>query len=366
MNLSINDLKQNKLILLEALSGSRAYGLDTSQSDTDIKGVFILLQEIYFGFDYIEQVCSERNDVVYYELGKYLKLLAKNNPASIELLFAPADTIYYQHPLMDRISPEPVISRLCRDSFAGYALSQVKRAKGLNKKIFNPVTDRPPQPMDCCHIIQADKTIPAESWLAEQGMSADRCGLSALPHVRDGYALFYADDCMTGDARFGGLFRSDRKQDSVRQSQDVCLSSIPKGMSPRAWLVFNKDEFSRRLRDYHDYRQWERSRNQARYQGTLDHGGGYDAKNMMHTFRLLRMAKEIATIGQPLVRRPDRDELLAIKTGHYAYDELMAKAAAEIREIDEGFAACRLPDEPDIQQIESWAIEIRRAWYGCR
>ena len=50
---------------------------------------------------------------------------------------------------------------------------------------------------------------------------------------------------------------------------------------------------------------------------TLEHGGGCDAKNMMHTFRLLRMAKEIATTGKPLVRRPDRDELLEIKSGQF-------------------------------------------------
>ena len=364
MKLSINDLKQQNLILLDALSGSRAYGLDTPQSDTDMRGVFILPQDIYFGFSYIEQVCSERNDHVYYELGKYLKLLAKNNPSSIELLFAPPETIIYQHPLLDRIKPEFVLSRLCRDSFAGYAFSQVNKAKGLNKKIFNPVADTLPQPIDCCHIVEGDKTIPAANWFAEHRLLPERCGLSALPHVRDGYALFYGDDCPDGKACFGGLFRSDQKQGLAPQSQDVCLSSIPKGMKLRAWLVFNKDEFSRRLRDYHEYRQWERLRNQERYQGTLEHGGGYDAKNMMHTFRLLRMAKEIAYTGQPLVSRPDREELLAIKSGCYDYAELMAKVSEELRQVDEGFAVCHLPNEPDTQQIERWAVEIRKAWYG--
>jgi hypothetical protein len=35
MTLSIEDLKQQNLILLDTVSGSRAYGLDTSESDTD-------------------------------------------------------------------------------------------------------------------------------------------------------------------------------------------------------------------------------------------------------------------------------------------------------------------------------------------
>jgi hypothetical protein len=85
---------------------------------------------------------------------------------------------------------------------------------------------------------------------------------------------------------------------------------------------------------------------------------------MMHTFRLLRMAKEIAETGQPLVRRPDREELLEIKSGHFVYEELMAKADQELKQIDEGFSASRLRDEPDIDQIERWAIEIRKAWYA--
>jgi hypothetical protein len=363
MTLSIDDLKQQNLILLDTVSGSRAYGLDTPESDTDMRGVFILPQDLYFGFGYIDQVSSERNDHTYYELGKYLRLLAKNNPSSIELLFAPEETIIYRHPLMERIKSKPILSRLCRDSFAGYAMSQVKRAKGLNKKIFNPVSNVMPRPIDCCYIVEGEKTIPAEQWLAGQQIVAERCGLTALPHVRDGYALFYADDC-NAKTHFKGLFRSDSIQGVSQLSQDVCLSSIPKGMQPRAWLVFNKDEFSRRLREFHEYRNWEQSRNQARYQGTLEHGGGYDAKNLMHTFRLLRMAKEIADTGQPLVRRPDRDELLEIKAGHFAYEDLMVKAAEELQQIDEYFTASQLPTGPDIGQIERWAIEIRKAWYS--
>ncbi|MGZ3159297.1 MAG: DNA polymerase beta superfamily protein, partial [Burkholderiaceae bacterium] len=332
----------------------------TPESDTDTRGVFILPQDLFYGFSYIEQVNSERNDHVYYELGKYLKLLAKNNPTSIELLFAPEGTVIFRHPLMDRIEPEFIMSRLCRESFAGYALNQVKRARGLNKKIFNPVSTDLPLPIDCCHVIQADKTMPAKQWLSEHNMVAEHCGLTALPHVRDGYALFYSEDCEDEQARFNGLFRSDQGK-----SQDVCLSSIPKGMQPRAWLVFNKDEFSRRLKEFHEYRNWEESRNEERYQGTLEHGGGYDAKNMMHTFRLLRMAKEIANTGRPQIRRSDRDELLAIKAGRFSYEDLMAKAALELESIDESFASSQLQGEPDLDQIEKWAIEIRKAWYSA-
>ena len=68
------------------------------------------------------------------------------------------------------------------------------------------------------------------------------------------------------------------------------------------------------------------------------------------------MAKEIADTGQPQIIRPDRDELLSI-------DELMAKAADELKKLDESYAVCALPAEPDVNQIERRAIEIRKAWY---
>jgi len=77
MSLSNDDLKRQNLILLNTIKGSRAYGLDTPESDTDTRCEFILPQELFFGFSYIEQANSEGNDHVYYELGKYLKLLAK-------------------------------------------------------------------------------------------------------------------------------------------------------------------------------------------------------------------------------------------------------------------------------------------------
>jgi len=63
--MTIEELKQKDLIILECLSGSKAYGLDTPTSDTDIKGVFILPKSEFYGLSYISQVNNESNDIVY-------------------------------------------------------------------------------------------------------------------------------------------------------------------------------------------------------------------------------------------------------------------------------------------------------------
>ena len=42
MKLTIEDIKNQNLILFECISGSKAYNLATKNSDTDIRGVFYL------------------------------------------------------------------------------------------------------------------------------------------------------------------------------------------------------------------------------------------------------------------------------------------------------------------------------------
>lgn len=362
---SIDDLKQEDCIVLEALSGSRAYGLDTPQSDTDIKGVYIAPPSWFFCFNPVDQISNEKNDIVYLELNKYLQLLSKNNPSAVELLFTPEDSIFQRDSVLNILDTNKVLSKLCRDTFAGYGIGQIKKAKGLNKRIFNPQVGILPSVPDFCFVLEGQQSIPILDWLATHGLSTEGCGLSVLPHVRDGYALFHEKDAPTG-THFNGLLHSFTKIGAKSPSQDVCLSSIPKGMKPRTWLFFNKDDFSRKNREFNEYKEWEAKRNVIRYESTLHHGGGYDAKNMMHTYRLLRMAEEIARIGRPLVRRPDREELLAIKSGSYTYEELLEKSGQMIRTINEAFATSSLPEEPNPELFESWAIEIRRSWYQKR
>lgn len=72
MIIDIDFLKQNNLILFEAISGSKAFGLATEKSDTDIRGVYYLPKNIFFGLNYIPQISNETNDIVYYELGRYI------------------------------------------------------------------------------------------------------------------------------------------------------------------------------------------------------------------------------------------------------------------------------------------------------
>lgn len=352
--MTIDDVRKDKLLLLDCISGSIAYGLNTSQSDADMKGVFILPKRVYYGLEYTEQVNNETNDEVYYELKRFVDLLVKNNPNILELLSTPEDCIKFRHPIMGLLKPELFLSKLCKQTFAGYAQSQIKKAKGLHKKIVNPVDKERKSVLDFCYVIQHQGSIKLTSWLEKNGLLQEHCGLVNIAHMREVYALFHNSQLTAGYLK--GIC-------SGIEANDVSLSSVEKGVEPLAILSFNKDGYSNYCKDYKEYWEWVDKRNDIRYENTIAHQKNYDAKNMMHTFRLLHMAEEIATEGNINVRRHDREFLLKVRSGVFAYDELVTMANEKIDKIDQLFHNCNLPELPDFKSAEEMLIEMREALY---
>ncbi|MFM7429018.1 MAG: hypothetical protein ACKO1F_03865 [Flammeovirgaceae bacterium] len=84
---------------------------------------------------------------------------------------------------------------------------------------------------------------------------------------------------------------------------------------------------------------------------------------MMHVFRLLNMAEEIAKYKQVNVRRKERDWLLRIRAGEFSYEELLAQAGEKIQTIEELFKKADLPDAPNALIAENVLIEIRQHLY---
>jgi len=351
--MTITDLKKEGLLVLECISGSRAYGTDLPGSDTDIKGIFILPEDRFYGLDYIEQVSSAKNDEVYYELRRFGELLYKNNPGILEMLATPADCILYCHPLFERFLQENFLSRLCKETFAGFAFAQIKKARGLNKKINVPMPPERKTPLDFCFVAAAQGSVPLVHWLQEKGWHQERCGLVAIPNMRDLFGLYYAAD---GQLGFSGIVKKET-------ANEVALSSVPKGEKQAALMSFNKDAYSIHCREYRDYQTWLENRNEERYRNTLTHGKNYDAKNMMHTIRLLDMATEILEQGVLHVRRPNRAHLLAIRQGDFDYEALMEQAEKKLQRIEALYVQSTLPEQPDKSRIEQLLVATRRGFY---
>ncbi len=352
--MTIEDLRNKGLIILECISGSKAYGLDTPTSDTDIKGVFLLPKEDYYGLTYTPQVNNETNDIVFYEFGRFMELLSLNNPNILELLNTPKSAIICKHPFLDEIKPELILSKLCNNTFGKFALSQIKKAKGLKKKIVNPVAKEQKTILSFCFVNYEQGSIPLLKYLEIKGWHQENCGLVNIQNMKDVYGLYYSDNLA-----FSGVLRG-------KDSKDICLSSIPKGTKQEALMYFNRNGYSTYCKEYREYWEWVEKRNEDRYENTKSHGKNYDSKNMMHVFRLLEMAIEIGREKKVNVKRPNRDFLLDIKTGKFEYEELLKMAEQKQTEMEAVFEKSSLPEKPDFELINELTYRLRNKFYKDR
>ncbi len=347
--MTLYELKNSQNILFEALSGSYAYGLNLPSSDKDIRGVFYSPKEEFFGFTRAEQISDEKSDIVYFELERFVSLLLKNNPTALELLATPKDCVIYKSPLMEKLKIENFLSKLCKNSFAGYATAQIRKAKGLNKKINKPQPEIRKSFFDFCYCVDEGKSILLSEWLDRYGVNQEQCGLSALNHFQYCYALYVGDG-------YKGVCKKE-------SANEPLLSSIPKGKTPQTIMTFNQDAYTLHCKEHKEYWEWVKNRNDERYKTNIEVGKEYDTKNMMHTIRLLKIAKEIAEYGELRVRREDRDFLLSIRAGKYSYEELLNMAEELVAQAEEAFDKSSLPDAPDYEAAEMIIVEIRSGLY---
>lgn len=128
-----NFLKENKHlgnnIILLTLSGSHAYGMDKEDSDIDLRGVSLnSKEEILLGKDF-EQVVETNTDTTVYSFNKILQLLKSNNPNTIEILGCKPEHYLYLSDVGRELlnNRKMFLSKICINSFAGYASSQLRR-----------------------------------------------------------------------------------------------------------------------------------------------------------------------------------------------------------------------------------------------
>ena len=402
--MTIEELRNSGLIAYEYKRGSHMYHLNTETSDEDFGGVFFCPKKMLLGLRgrYEEQVSDSKSDVVFYEFGRWLELLLKSNPTVLEGLFAPEDCIVGEvHPAVRKIldNRELFLSKECFKTFYGYAVSQISKARGLNKKIVNPVTERK-DILDFCYTFNDQGSLPIKKFLAENGLDQKYCGLVNIPNMSDGdssiYGVYYdfaayfkfenidwARDWYNGNSPYKKFFPSVSEQlsmqkriedkeffhyggidhpDEIEKSNTVRLSSVPKGEKPICFMAYNKNGYMRHCRDYKDYKEWEKNRNPVRYESNLGHN--YDAKNVMHCMRLVRMAKELAQgKGFNVVRTWDRDYLLDIRNHKFEYEDVMAQLEKEKLEMEEAIKSCTLPEKVDFDKVNDLLYDVRLKYY---
>ena len=281
--------------------GSQAYGTSTPTSDLDIKGVVVPPRSIYLSmFKSFEQVeiMSPEVDLVAYQIGKFMKLAADCNPNIIEILFTdpedwihvtPAWTLLHEH-------RQAFLSKKARHTFHGYAVAQLKRIRSHKAWLLNPPTHKP---------------------------TREEFGLDTKQALSDSEM---------------GAFDS--------------LQSLDHSFGPELLTILQKEkEYKNAVMRWGQFQKWQKERNPKRH--ALEADFGYDTKHAMHLVRLLRMATEILSTGQVNVRRPDAQELLAIRKGAWTYEHLMEWVDKAETEIQDLYETSTLPKSSDMEFLDT-------------
>jgi predicted nucleotidyltransferase len=369
---------QKHQIIFEAISGSHLYGLNHADSDIDIKGVYIKNKNCFYGInDDIYQISDEKNDVVYYELGRFFELAMKSNPNMIELIATENKFINYKLDLFD-VDVNMFLSKDCITKYIGFANSQVKKAKGLKKVIHNPQPKIRKPIYEFCYFVNNGESIHFIDHLNDyysntiaDMVTEDKMPIEAIKRVilemvlensglvksnngRDLYGIYLP----FGDNNYRGVIKDEN-------STELRLSSISKEHGNQLQsLRFNSDGFKTHCKAHKAYWEWVKNRNEARYATNVKLAKNYDTKNISHTFRLLHVAKEIAIEKKVNnMRTKDRDFLFTIKNGHYEYETILLMIKKEIENVKIAFEKSTLTSNIDKNKVNEKLVSIRKQYY---
>lgn len=378
------DYKQQTVYLV--LTGSRAYGTHTEESDYDYRGVAFDTLESKLGFrspfeqavdndgSWLWKIFSNYNvkdnsDVSIFELGKFVQLALKNNPNIIEILFSDPSSVLYCHPAFQKLLEikEDFLSIRAKGAFSGYAFDQLNKIKLHRKWLLDPPKAPPTRKefgLPQYNIISLDEMGAAEAYLKQcledffpyqedlpehtriemrnhmfRSLKLAWLSLNQTPYpVGNGKQFLHLDD-----ARFQFAARIQGYDENFLQ------------------LLHLEKQYRNAIKNWDDYRRHLKQRNPKRLELELKYS--YDPKHASHLVRLVRMCREILTLGTVFVKRPDAEELQAIRNGAWTYEQLIEYAEKENQELEKLARISKLPAMPPIEKIQNLVVEMGKEFY---
>ncbi len=328
------------------LHGSHAYGTNTPTSDIDVKGIAIPPSEYFLGFSKnFEQaeLKGKEPDGVIYEIRKFFKLARDCNPNIIEVLHTDESDWISIHRVGKTIidNRDLFLSKKAYYTFFGYARAQLKRINTHYRWLKNPpqapltrvefgLSERPVIAPDQLAAAMTDIQKKIETW----DVNWDSIEPSERILMQERLSAMLAELQMTSDTRWMGAAKLLGYEDNF------------------ILYVQKEREYKQKCADWDSYQEWKRSRNPQR--AVLEEKFGYDTKHGMHLVRLIRMCREILTTGKVIVKRPDREELLAIRDGALPYEQLVEWADSQENELASVYqTTTALPKTPNERAIDA-------------
>ena len=308
--------EENKII--EIISGSNLYGLQTPESDIDYCGVFMPDKRHIYGFDSCEEVdlsiinkevngknSKEAIDRKFWSFSKYIKLAMQNNPNILELLYTPKENIVYINDvgkaLLDKAYLFP--HKGLKERFIGYAMSQKKKM-----------------------IVKADTFLDLERAVDFLEKVESKLLLPQLFDYSEFKALFKYTNLTDEHYRVG---------DMVLVKNQTVKKAIQK-IEERIGQKSNRKELIR-----------ER---------------GFDTKFSSHLIRLLIEGKELLENGKLVFPLTNSQEIMDIKLGKWELKQVLEYADYLENEVEKSAICSFLPNTPDVFEIERFLIQQTERW----
>ena len=359
-------------IALLTFGGSIAYGLDTPESDIDVRGVIMPLRSdilgagfikteqdknngnLIFGNNGFEQYLDKPTDTTLYTMSKLFALLYKCNPNVIEILGCKPEhyTMVSEYGRMLLDNGSVFLSKLAYGSFAGYARGQFQRLKNAIGKDNGSNVFKSISLADSLNRIQnhLEESYPGYKKEAVQMFITDADGnpitINGIP--ADAYDVGILFNENVTEVTVNGKPISD---DEVRLSFKINFDMISAN-------DFNCvcNEITNSIKEFNKHLGHRNNKKDAYHLN----------KHAMHLVRLYLMAGDILSDGKIVTyREKEHDFLMSIKTGYY-YNEDKNTLSSEffdmVSDMDkkmlEAYERSDLPEQPDVKKINDLLTEI--------
>lgn len=347
--MNVKDWLARRTIYL-ARHGSHAYGTNLPTSDRDLRGIAVPPKEYFLGclhrFEQAEQKGDP--DVVIFDLRKFMNLAADCNPNVLEILFVVPEDRLTVTPAAELLLQERhlFLSRKARHTFSGYAMSQLKRIEAHRRWLLAP-PEAPPQ--------RKDFGLPERTVLPQDQLAA---AASLIRKKVDSWQLDLEPLDEAGKIQLQDkLAAALAEMQLAGEDEQLRCAGRRLGYDENFLDLLDRERrYTTAQRQWESFTTWQKSRNPAR--AALEAKHGYDSKHGMHLVRLMRMCGEILATGQVVVRRPDADELLAIRHGAWSYEKLMEWARRQDAELEGLYKTSPLPHGPDRAAIDALCVRI--------
>lgn len=347
LNNDITWLRKRTMFI--TIHGSIAYGLNTPESDVDLRGVAAVPKEYLHGFNKrFDQYIKSEPDCTIFNIKKFFHLTSEGNPNTLELLFVDPEHHLYVDELGQMLidNRSHFLSKSLKERYIGYSRAQAHRIRNHRRWVMSPLQSKPtradmglPEKPEIdkneFDLIKSVINKKVESWLPDFEPFSDSQKIYLQNKVSD----VLAEIEITSDEKWQAAART-------------------LGLSENLIHIFKKEkEFENKLADWKSYQEWKQNRNPKR--AALEAKHGYDLKHATQLVRLLRLGKEILETGEVHVKRiHDREELMAIKTGIWTYDQLIEYADKIEEDVQTAYKNSKLPNQPNIKYLDKLCVDI--------